>query len=173
VPEAQSRHRLTPTSRRARCTGRSGSAAHVGLRVGPAARPGSSAGAACLPDLGEKISKLLRLIPQLSLPLIIAGLLDLLIDAFRRQVGNQLFLCASMLAHNLGRELQMAAQERNRKQSDGRRALWDFRKLTTLCQGLVLRAGRLTKPGNDLTLTMSANQAVAGEVAHLMQRLAA
>ncbi len=92
---------------------------------------------------------------------------------FRRQAGNQLFLCASMLAHNLGRELQMATQERTRKQSDGRRALWDFRKLTTLRQELVLRAGRLTKPGNDLTLTMSANQAVAGEVAHLMQRLAA
>jgi hypothetical protein len=92
---------------------------------------------------------------------------------FNRQVGNQLFLNASILAHNLGRELQMATQERSRKQSDGRVALWDFRKLTTLRQELLLRAGRLTRPGNDLTLTMSANQAVAGEVAHIMRQLAA
>jgi len=54
--------------------------------------------------------------------------------------------------------------------ADVKVGLWDFRKLTTLCQELVLRTGRLTKPGNDLTLTMSANQAVVVEVAHLMWR---
>ena len=37
--------------------------------------------AACLPDLAEKVSKLLKLIPQLSLPLTIVGVIDLLIDA--------------------------------------------------------------------------------------------
>jgi hypothetical protein len=44
--------------------------------------------AACLPDLAEKVGKLLRLIPQLSLPLTLVRLLDLLIETLleaRRQ----------------------------------------------------------------------------------------
>ena len=40
--------------------------------------------AACLPDLAEKVSKLLKLIPQLSLPLLIVGLIDLVIDTLRQ-----------------------------------------------------------------------------------------
>lgn len=39
--------------------------------------------AACLPDLAEKLDKLLRLLPQLSLPLLLVRLIDLLIDALR------------------------------------------------------------------------------------------
>jgi len=40
--------------------------------------------AACLPDLAEKVSKLLKLIPQLSLPLLIVRLIDLVIDTLRQ-----------------------------------------------------------------------------------------
>ena len=40
--------------------------------------------AACLPDLAEKVNKLLRLLPQLCLPLLLVRLLDLLIDALRQ-----------------------------------------------------------------------------------------
>ena len=40
--------------------------------------------AACLPDLAEKVNKLLKLIPQLSLPYTIIGLLDLVIDTLLR-----------------------------------------------------------------------------------------
>lgn len=40
--------------------------------------------AACLPDLAEKVAKLLKLIPQLSLPLTIIGLIDLVIDTLRQ-----------------------------------------------------------------------------------------
>jgi hypothetical protein len=40
--------------------------------------------AACLPDLAEKVAKLLKLIPQLSLPLLIVGLIDLVIDTLRQ-----------------------------------------------------------------------------------------
>ena len=40
--------------------------------------------AACIPELSEKISKLLRLIPQLSLPYTIVGILDLVIDTLRQ-----------------------------------------------------------------------------------------
>jgi hypothetical protein len=39
--------------------------------------------AACLPELGEKIAKLLRLVPPLSLPVLVAGLLDLVIKTLR------------------------------------------------------------------------------------------
>jgi hypothetical protein len=40
--------------------------------------------AACLPDLSKKVSKLLKLIPQLSIPITAVGIIDLLIDALRQ-----------------------------------------------------------------------------------------
>ena len=42
--------------------------------------PDPTAIATCLPDLAEKVAKLLKLIPQLSIPLTIIGLIDLVID---------------------------------------------------------------------------------------------
>ena len=39
--------------------------------------------AACLPDLAEKVQKLLRLLPMLSLPHLIVRLIDLVIDTLR------------------------------------------------------------------------------------------
>jgi hypothetical protein len=38
----------------------------------------------CFPDLAAKIAKLLKLIPQLSLPLTIVGIIDLLIDTLQK-----------------------------------------------------------------------------------------
>ena len=46
--------------------------------------PDPTAIAACLPDLAEKVAKLLKLIPQLSIPLTIVGLIDLVIDTLLR-----------------------------------------------------------------------------------------
>ena len=46
--------------------------------------PDPTAIAACLPDLAEKVAKLLKLIPQLSIPLTIIGLIDLMIDTLLR-----------------------------------------------------------------------------------------
>lgn len=46
--------------------------------------PDPTALAACLPDLAEKVNQLLKLIPQLSLPLTIVGLIDLVIDTLRQ-----------------------------------------------------------------------------------------
>jgi len=46
--------------------------------------PDPTAIAACLPDLAEKVAKLLKLIPQLSIPLTIIGLIDLVIDTLLR-----------------------------------------------------------------------------------------
>lgn len=50
--------------------------------IGPP--PDPSAIAACLPDLAEKVSKLLKLIPPLSLPYTVIGLIDLLIDTLQK-----------------------------------------------------------------------------------------
>ena len=42
--------------------------------------PDPTAIAECMPELAEKVNKLLQLIPMLSLPLMIVGLIDLVID---------------------------------------------------------------------------------------------
>jgi hypothetical protein len=46
--------------------------------------PDPTALAACLPDLAEKVAKLLKLIPQLSIPLTLIGLIDLVIDTLQQ-----------------------------------------------------------------------------------------
>ena len=91
----------------------------------------------------------------------------------RNLVANQTFMLCSALAHNLGRELQMATNRPARGLTDKRAAMWEFRKLDTLRRLFLLRAGRLTRPGNELTLTMSANEAVRWEIENCMQALAA
>lgn len=54
--------------------------------------PDPTAIAACLPDLAEKVNKLLKLIPQLCLPLLIVGLIDLVIDTLRQAKTELLHL---------------------------------------------------------------------------------
>jgi hypothetical protein len=46
--------------------------------------PDPTALAACIPELADKVAKLLRLIPQLSLPYTIIGIIDLVIDTLRQ-----------------------------------------------------------------------------------------
>jgi hypothetical protein len=82
----------------------------------------------------------------------------------RRRVGNQLFTAAAVLAHNLGREMQMAVKPRDRKTSKSRAALWSFETLDHLRRRLFQRAGRLTHPRGTLTLTMSANPAAQKDI---------
>lgn len=83
---------------------------------------------------------------------------------FRKQVANQLFMCTSILAHNLTRELQMIGEPRRRGTTEKRAACWLFKKLVTLRHELLLRAGRLANPGGELTLTMSNNGAVQRDI---------
>ena len=82
----------------------------------------------------------------------------------RRQAGNRAFLMASLLAHNLNRELQMRCHPRARKTTEKRAPLWKFEQLGTLRKKIIQRAGRLTKPGGKLTLTMGINNAVKAEL---------
>jgi hypothetical protein len=90
----------------------------------------------------------------------------------QRLASNQLFLLAGVLTHNLGRELQMTTQAPERRTTPKRAALWVFQELQTLRRNLVLRAGRLTRPNGELTLTLSANAAVRDELLRHLQALA-
>jgi hypothetical protein len=89
----------------------------------------------------------------------------------RRQAGNQVYLLAAMLAHNLSREMQMMANNRHRGTTEKRAPLWQFIQLGTLRRKLIQRAGRLTRPQRKLTLTMSANPTVKSELLHYLNAL--
>ena len=80
--------------------------------------------------------------------------------AVRGLLGNQLFMMAAVLSHNLNRELQMATRVPDRGTSEKRTPLWFFEELRSLRHRLIQRAGRFTNPQGNLTLTMSANESV-------------
>ena len=59
----------------------------------------------------------------------------------KTRVGNQLYMFASILAHNLTRELQMRIHPRERSTTAKRSALWCFREIGTLRRTLIQRPG--------------------------------
>ncbi|MDP6736970.1 MAG: IS1380 family transposase [Nitrospinaceae bacterium] len=75
----------------------------------------------------------------------------------RSKYGNQTYLLAGLIAHNLMRELQMQTTKPSRGTTAKRASLWVFEKVDTIRKTLIQRAGRLTRPKNALTLTISAN----------------
>jgi len=81
----------------------------------------------------------------------------------RRWGGNQLYTMASIMAHNLTRELQMVARPKERGTTEKRAPLWCFDELKTLRHLIIQRAGRLTAPQKQLTLTLNGNEAVQRE----------
>jgi len=89
----------------------------------------------------------------------------------RRLVGNQIFMMAGILGHNLTRELQMIAHAPERGTTRKRAQRWIFEKLDTIRGRIIQRAGRLTSPSGKLTLTMSANPTVAHELTHVLEAL--
>lgn len=91
----------------------------------------------------------------------------------RTLLGNQTYLLAVVLAHNLNRELQMQVSEPQRKTTEKRATLWVFEQLATLRQRLIQRAGRLTRPHGVLTLTVSANSAVREDLLRRLNMLQA
>jgi hypothetical protein len=78
----------------------------------------------------------------------------------RRLAGNQIFTLCAMMAHNLSREIQMLSDSPSLRTQPKRPAAWTFRTLDTLRHRIIQRAGRLTRPQGELTLTMSANHTV-------------
>lgn len=89
----------------------------------------------------------------------------------RTQAGNQTFLLAAVLAHNLNRKMQMLCREKARHTTGKRAPLWCFEQLATVRRKLIQRAGRLTRPQGNLTLTMSANPVVKSELLHYLHAL--
>jgi hypothetical protein len=77
----------------------------------------------------------------------------------KRLAGNQLYTLCGIMAHNLSREVQMlASANRASRALPKRPAVWKFEKLETLRRRIIQRAGRLTRPQGELTLTMSMNR---------------
>lgn len=76
----------------------------------------------------------------------------------RSLYGNQTYLLAGLFAYNLIRELQMQTTKPSRRTTAKRASLWVFEKVDTIRKTLIQRAGRLTRPQNSLTLTISANK---------------
>jgi hypothetical protein len=89
----------------------------------------------------------------------------------RTRVGNEIYLWSAVLAHNLGRELQMQVDPPQRTRTAKRTTLWVFQELATLRRNLIQRAGRLTRPVGRLTLTMSANPAVKADILRYLSAL--
>ncbi len=78
----------------------------------------------------------------------------------RSWAGNKIYLLCAILAHNLGRELQMDATDAQRGTTERRQPLWIFEGLEIMRRKFIQRAGRLTRTNGVVTLTMSANEAV-------------
>jgi len=90
----------------------------------------------------------------------------------RTRVGNQLYLFATVFAHNLTRELQMQVDSPTRLDCPKRAPLWCFRELQTLRRTFIQRAGRIIRPGGKPTLSMHDNPAVKSDLLHYYEGLA-
>jgi hypothetical protein len=91
--------------------------------------------------------------------------------AVRRLYGNQMYMMAAIIAHNLNRELQMTVKPEDRGTTEKRAPLWKFQEIGTIRQRLLQRAGRLTEPQGKLTLTMSGNDAVKRDLLYFLDGL--
>ena len=89
----------------------------------------------------------------------------------RRLAGNQIYMLCAVLAHNLGRELQMRTRPPDRRTGAKRTALWKLATMETLRRTIVQRAGRLVSPKGKLTLVMSANESVRTEIVGYLDAL--
>jgi hypothetical protein len=89
----------------------------------------------------------------------------------RKWMGNQMYLLAGLLAHNLLRELQMTTSAPSRRTTEKRTPLWAFERLDTFRKGILQRAGRLTRPHGKLTLTISANHWIKKRLLDTLQNL--
>lgn len=87
--------------------------------------------------------------------------------------ANQMYLLASIIVHNTHREMQMICSEPVRGTTEKRSPRWIFEKIDTVRSNLINIAGRLTRPGGRLTMTMNKNHAVETSYKSIMEALAA
>ena len=76
-----------------------------------------------------------------------------------------------MMAHNLSREIQMLAAPSAPRARAKLPTAWAFERLDTLRHRIIQRAERLARPQGELTLTMSANQAVRRDILQFLDVL--
>jgi hypothetical protein len=89
------------------------------------------------------------------------------------RVGNQLYMFAGILAHNLTRKLQIQVASRARGTTAKRAALWCFREIETLRRTFIQRAGRIIRPAGKLILSMNSNEKLENELLHSLGLLKA
>ena len=89
----------------------------------------------------------------------------------RKEAVNRLFSLAAVLAHNLGRELQIATREPSRRTTAKRSPLRAFAQLRTMRNDFLLRAGRFVnragKPGLSIMSDDRAEAATSDYLAAL------
>ena len=91
----------------------------------------------------------------------------------KRLVANQIFVLSTMLAHNLGRELQLRAEPIPRRTTPTRAPMFALRSLGTIRDQLVRRAGALTRPQGRLCLNVAAPPRARAEFGELLEHLQA
>jgi hypothetical protein len=91
----------------------------------------------------------------------------------RRRVANEIFTFSTMLAHNLGRELQMQTGEPTRRTTPTRAPHYELKTLGTLRHLLLRQAGRLTRPQGLLRLSTAASGVARREFKAIYDALAA
>ena len=88
---------------------------------------------------------------------------------FKKLIPNKLFMLANMFTHNLSRELQMDCFHRVQNTTPKRSPLWGFDSLGKIRREVILRAGRLTSPQGNLTLSLNSNLFVKEQLLHLLK----
>jgi hypothetical protein len=82
----------------------------------------------------------------------------------RTRNGNQAYLLAGLMGHNLLRELQMRQSPPQRGTTAKRATLWVFEQIGTLRRRVFQRAGRLTRPSGRYVLTINAADAIKDRI---------
>jgi hypothetical protein len=78
----------------------------------------------------------------------------------KRLRPNQIHLLASLIAHNIGRELQITTNPRHARTTIRRSALGLCQALSTLRRQLLWQPERLIRPNGKLTLSLTNNEQV-------------
>jgi hypothetical protein len=89
----------------------------------------------------------------------------------RTLTGNQTYMLAAIMAHNLNREMQLVATDKTLKTTEKRSPVLAFECLDTIRRKIIQRAGSLTRPKGRLTLTLGMNRAVKNELLHYLEKL--
>src|SRR5690606_38494402 len=87
--------------------------------------------------------------------------------------SSSYFTLSTMLAHNLGRELQMHVAEPTRRTTPTRAPHYELKTLGTLRHLLLRQAGRLTRPQGRLCLSTAATGVARREFETMYRALAA